>query len=86
MATLDEKVAKAERELEDKRRRRMNELDRDKELEVQRIRSLRHLVTVTEDALPQFVTDPAIRDMLTNIKREAEGLLQKEFDKYHIPA
>ena len=64
----------------------MNELDRDKELEVQRIRSLRHLVTVTEDALPQFATDPAIRDMLENLKREAETLLQKQFDKYHIPA
>ena len=85
MATLDEKVKRAERELEDKRSRQLRELDKDKETEVARIRSLRNLIDMADEALPQFTIDPAIRDMLTGLRSEAELLLKRKFDNLGIP-
>ena len=86
MASIEEKVQSAKKRLENEKVSKRNDIDRNYAERTERLAELEGLVRYVDTHGCVFTTDLALRDMLANVKREAEGLLQKEFDKLRIPA
>ena len=86
MATNEEKLQSAIKKLDQEKRSESNALDRTYAERKERVVELEGLARYIKSRQSVFAWDPRLAEMLTNIDREAEHLLQKELDKLRIPA
>ena len=79
-------MASARKRINNERDSQITRLHRTTDTQLKRMEVLERTVQFVDNHAQTLQCDKALHDMLTNIKREAEGLLQKEFDKLRIPA
>ena len=86
MASIEEKIVSARKRINNERDSQIQRLHRTTDTQLKRMEILERTVQFVDNHANTLQCDRALYDMLLNMKREAEGLLQKEFDKLRIPA